>query len=98
MTLAGAAFESFLKTLMSHKRWPYDSDKDTCAILVKKCVGQGLVPSFYESCLVAPATIRNKLSDDHGRGPEKQHSASSESAEHMIHLVCSNIIFLSKRG
>jgi len=94
LTLAGAAYESFLKSLMAEKRWPFDPEKDACAALVKQCVAQGLIPSFYEACLVAPGTIRNKLSDAHGRGPKIQHEASPEAADHMIHLVCSNILFL----
>ena len=98
LTLAGAAFESFLKTLMTKKRWQYDADKDTCSALVKKCIARGLVPGFYEACLTVPATIRNRLSDAHGRGPEKAHVATAEAAEHMIHLVCANILFLRQSG
>jgi hypothetical protein len=94
LTLAGASYESFLKTLMSQKRWEYDAEKDTCSTLVKKCIDHDLVPAFYEACLLSPGTIRNRLSDSHGRGPEKKYEASQKMAEHMLHLVCSNIRFL----
>jgi hypothetical protein len=94
LTLAGASYESFLKTLMDQRGWKYDADRDTCSTLVRKCIEQGLAPAFYEACLVAPGTIRNKLSASHGRGPEKKHEASQNVATHMLHLVCSNMLFL----
>ena len=56
------------------------------------------MPSFYEACLIAPGTIRNKLGDAHGRGPEKEYQATRETAEHVTHLVCTNILLLRSAG
>jgi hypothetical protein len=39
-------------------------------------------------------TIRNKLSDAHGRGPAAEHVAGKDHADHMIRLVSTNITFL----
>lgn len=93
ITLAGAAYESCLKTIMSIKGWTYD-DKMTCAKLVQVLSDRGVVPSFYESCLTSPGTIRNKLSDAHGRGPEKVNEPQAYHADHTINLVCTNVLFL----
>ena len=96
ITLAGAAYESFLKTILKLKKCSFDPDKDTCSRLVKLVIENGLLPSFYESCFISPATIRNRLGDAHGRGPEKRHEPNTDQADHMINLVCSNILFLRK--
>jgi len=64
--------------------------------VVKLIIENGLLPGFYESCLISPATIRNRLGDAHGRGPEKRHEPNTDQADHMINLVCSNILFLRK--
>ena len=96
ITLAGSAYESFLKTVLKIKKCSFDPDKDTCSSLVKLIIKNGLLPSFYESCFISPATIRNKLGDAHGRGPEKRHEPNTNQANHMINLVSSNILFLRK--
>ncbi len=93
LTFAGSSFESFLKTLMTKKSWEYN-ETDGCSVLVKKCIEHKLIPPFYEGCLVGLGTIRNKLSSAHGRGPKVQYPPSPEAVEHLIHLVCSNILFL----
>lgn len=96
ITLAGAAYESFLKTVLKLKNYRFDPDRDTCSHLVKRIIENDIVPSFYETLLISPATIRNRLGDAHGRGPDKQHEANTDQAEHMINLVSSNILFLRK--
>ena len=96
ITLACAAYESFLKTLLSIKGHSFNKDKDACSRLVKICIANDILPSFYEQCLISPATIRNKLGDAHGRGPTKTHEPLVEHSDHMINLVCSNILLLKK--
>ena len=96
ITLACAAYESFLKTVLTIRGHSFNHDKDTCSKLVKICMANDILPSFYESCLISPATIRNKLGDAHGRGPNKMHEPMVQNADHMINLVCSNILLLKK--
>lgn len=96
ITLAGAAYESFLKTILRNRNCIFDPDKDTCSSLVRIIIDNDILPSFYESIFVSPATIRNRLGDAHGRGPEKRYEPNTDQASHMINLVCSNMLFLSK--
>jgi hypothetical protein len=96
ITLAGSSFESFLKTICEIKGWPYDKQRDTCSKLVKHCKDKELFPSFYVPVFESIGTIRNKLSDAHGRGPSNPIAVTQEYAEHMIHLVSSHMVFLEK--
>jgi hypothetical protein len=95
ITLCGSAFESVLKTIIGFKGWKYDS-KDTCAKLISICRDNNLFPSFYCPAFESIGSVRNKLSDAHGRGPEKTDNATKENAEHMIHMTSTHIIFLAK--
>ena len=94
ITDAGAAFESVMKTICHLKAWTFDRDRDACAKLVGICKDQGLFPPFYAPILEATGTIRNKMSDAHGRGPEPQYAVEKEHADHMIRLASTNITFL----
>ncbi len=94
ITLACASYESVIKTVLSIKGLPFDKDKDTCRVLIKRCIDASILPAFYESCFVSPATIRNRLGDAHGRGPAKQYAPDRIHAEHIIHLVSTNILLL----
>lgn len=96
ITLAGAAYESFLKTVLKIRSCSFDPDKDTCSRLVRIIIDNDMLPSFYESCFISPATIRNKLGDAHGRGPEKSYEPNTDQASHMINLVCANMLLLRK--
>jgi hypothetical protein len=83
-----------LKTICDLQGWRYDPDKDTCARLVKICKENGLFPPLYEAILVGTGTIRNKLGDAHGRGPNPVHQASQEQAAHMIQMTSAHITLL----
>jgi len=96
ITITGSAFESFLKTILSIKQIDFNPDKETCAKLVKICHDNAIFPSFYSPTFEAVGTIRNKLGDAHGRGPEKAHTASLEHAEHMIRVTSSHMLFIAK--
>lgn len=94
VTDAGAAFESVLKTICTNKGWQYDKDRDTCSKLLEVCRARGLFHPFYKPILEGTATIRNKLGDAHGKGPQPEFSATKELADHMLYTVCNNINLL----
>ncbi len=85
---------SVLRTICHHKGWPFDQNKDTFAKLVGICKDNHLFPPFYVPVLEAAGSIRNKISDAHGRGPVPQYAVSKEHADHMIRLASTNITFL----
>jgi hypothetical protein len=95
ITLCGSAFESVLKTIIDFKGWNYSST-DTCAKLIGICRDNNLFPTFYCSAFEAVGTIRNKLSDAHGRGPKKTDNVTKETAEHMVHMTLTHMVFLAK--
>lgn len=96
ITACGSAFESFLKTICDQKGWHYDADKDTCATLVDSCYKQNLFPSFYVAIFKQVGTVRNKLGDAHGRGPNPVHDVEAAHAEHLLHMASAHILLLAK--
>ncbi len=97
ITLSCSAFESFLKTILVVKGWSCDAN-DTCAKLISICRANNLFPPFYCSAFEAIGTVRNKLGDAHGRGPQVTHRALQENAEHMIHMTSAHMIFIAKNA
>jgi|LGVC01.1.fsa_nt_gb hypothetical protein len=96
ITLSASAFESLLKTICDIKGWSYDPHHDTCSKLVKICKDNNLFPPFYVPLFESVGSIRNKLSNAHGRGPTLSFPALLEHAEHMIHITSSHMLFLMK--
>lgn len=96
ITACGSAFESVLKTICDQKGWAYDADKDTCAALVDRCYKQDLFPSFYVEIFKRVGTVRNKLGDAHGRGPNPVHDVEAAHAEHLLHMASAHILLLAK--
>jgi len=94
ITDAGAAVESVLKTICTHKKWPYDPNRDTCSTLLEICRSKGLFHPFYRPILEGTATIRNKVGDAHGKGPAPEFKATKELADHMIYTSATNIVLL----
>lgn len=98
ITLCGSAFESVLKTIIDFKGWNYGPNVDTCAKLISICRDNNLFPPFYCPVFEAVGSIRNKLSDAHGRGPKKTNNVTKENAEHMVYMTLTHIVFLAKRA
>jgi AbiJ N-terminal domain 4 len=96
LTSCGSAFESVLKTICDLKRWAYDPAKDTCAKLVQICQDNALFPPFYAEAFKSVGTIRNKLSDAHGRGPKPEYTVEKENVDHLIQMTAAHIVFLSR--
>ena len=98
ITDACSAFESVMKTICTRKKWAFNPDKDTCGALVKALATNGLFYPFYLHLFEAVGTIRNKLSDAHGRGPSPQYAPDKEYTDHMIQFASANITMLVKNS
>ncbi len=96
ITDCGSAFETVMKTICEAKGWPYDKGKATCRDLIKVCKEKGLFPPFYVSFFEGAGTIRNKLSNAHGRGPTPEFTATKEHFEHLVQITSANILFLAR--
>lgn len=96
ITSCGSAFESVLKTICDLKGWPYDPDRDTVSKLIGICRENGLFPGFYAPIFEAAGTVRNKLSDGHGRGPDPLYEVNQSNAEHMIQMTSAHILLIVK--
>jgi hypothetical protein len=96
ITITGSAFESFLKTILTIKKISFNPEKDTCAKLIGICRDNAIFPSFYCPTFESVGTIRNKLGDAHGRGPQKTHAVSLEHAEHIVRIASSHMLLIAK--
>jgi len=96
-TSCGRAMESVLKIICAAKKWKHDPVKDTLATLVDICHANGLFPPFYADTFKGNGTIRNKIGA-HGKGAGPIFPNDEVSAEHMIQLTCSHILFLVRRS
>lgn len=96
ITACCSAFESVLKTICDQKGWAFNADRDTCATLVDICFKNDLFPSFYVELFKRVGTIRNKLGDAHGRGPNPLNNVEAAHPEHMLHMTSAHIILLCK--
>lgn len=54
-----------------------------------------IIPPFYSEVFKAIGTVRNRLSDAHGRGPVGQHPVGKEHVEHLINFTAAHIVFLA---
>ena len=94
LTDCGSTFESFLRVVCDEKKWKYE-DKATLAPLVEVCFANGLFPGYYSELFKLVGTIRNRLSDAHGRGQNPPEVTPAHAA-HMIHLICAHMLFLNE--
>jgi hypothetical protein len=60
ITLAGAAYESFLKTMLKLKKCSFDQEKDTCSGLVKLIIENSLCGKQREATGLLLALDRNE--------------------------------------
>jgi uncharacterized protein DUF7014 len=92
-----SAFESLLKTVLTEKGWEFEQ-KDTFGKLIDICIEHQLFPSFYDTIMKGTSTIRNRLSDAHGRGPVAEHTATPMEAEHLLYIVAAHMLFIAKKS
>lgn len=94
----GIAFESVMKIICKKQGWVFEK-RDTAATLVRTCIKNKLMPSFWENygnnlsniLTSAIPTSRNKMA--HGGG-DVEVKADLHSATFIMHLTASTIIFL----
>jgi hypothetical protein len=96
ISLAGSAFESTMKTICSERKWQFDPNKDTCAVLVDILKTNGLISPFYAEPLKNLGTLRNKMSAAHGRGPKVEYPPQREHAANVLHVASAHILFLCR--
>lgn len=94
------AFESVMKSICDKRKWSYNKT-DTAKKLIRVCLDNGLVPSFWQNQLSALRsllegsipTVRNKLGG-HGQG-----STPVNVEEHVVtyalHMTASTIVFFA---
>jgi hypothetical protein len=85
--------ESALKVLLTERGVSYDA-RDTAQTLYNKLRDAGLVESYMERLILAPATPRNRLGG-HGSGADP-HVVPVEVAEAVLASAAVSIAFLHK--
>lgn len=89
-----SSFESVMKTVLA-KKGVTPKPNATANPLVQECIKAGILPSIYEGCFVAVASIRNALSDAaHGKGPGPKTPVDRKNVEHLLHLAATNMVLL----
>jgi len=94
LTKCCASFESVLKVVCHHRRWPYDPDKDTCGALVPKVISGAGLPSSFAEPLKMIGMFRNKLSTAHGGGV-KERNAVDHHARYALHSTTAAILLIA---
>lgn len=59
---------------------------------------RGDFPPSYVPILETVGTLRNKMSDAHGRGPKPLYKVGKEHADHMIQITSAHITFVVKQA
>jgi hypothetical protein len=99
ITHCGSAFESVLKTICDARGWPLKPDRDTLGRLLSTCCDNScLFRDFYLEALKGAAEIRNNISSSHGKAQSRHSPSTREEAEHMINIVCSDILLAIQRA
>lgn len=93
------AFESTMKSICTHKNWPFDP-KASASALIQTCISNGLFPSFMQTNLGSlrsilesgVPTIRSKKAA-HGQGPDVT-TVDEATVKLTLNLTASQILFL----
>lgn len=99
---AGKAFESVMKSICKHMKYPYNDQKDEAKKLIQILKDNEFFPTYLESHMngvratleSGAPTVRNKTSG-HGQG-ELVVEISEAYASYSLNLVATNIVFLCK--
>ncbi len=86
------AVESVIKSICMLRMWVY-APTASAQPLIKVLTDNGLLPSWFESVLLALPTLRNKSATAHGAGPQSA-PVPRERAAYALHLAAADIVFL----
>jgi|688.fasta_scaffold370139_2 hypothetical protein len=96
ISLAAASMESMFKVIF--KREKMTLPKSTAlGNLINEFLNKNKLPKYYENCFLAISKIRNEISSSHGRAEQNIDPVTFYQAEHVVHLVASNILFLARK-
>jgi hypothetical protein len=96
------AFESVMKIIATKRGWKFDSARGA-ADLVRVCLDNGLIPSYWQSHFSglrsvlesAVPTPRNKQAG-HGAGAMPRHIPPEELIRYVLHMTAATILFLTE--
>ncbi|MCA1542207.1 hypothetical protein I6F18_19805 [Bradyrhizobium sp. NBAIM32] len=97
------SFESTMKVICHKRGWPFDPNRSTASELVRTCLDNGLIPSYWENHFTG---VRNILSSGiptarnrqggHGAGTLPDNEPPEELVSYVLHMTASTILFLSE--
>lgn len=95
LTCASVALEDFLKTVMHKHGVTYNPDAPLKHTVDAAKKGK-IIPQHYDNLFIAVGTVRSKYGSAHGNGPTIERPVTQAQADHLLHIVCSNIVFICK--
>jgi hypothetical protein len=96
ITLAASSLESMFKVLFKREKMTLPKNA-ALGNLVTEFLNQNKLPKYYENSFFAVSKIRNEISTSHGRAGQQINPPTFCEAEHVVHLVASNIMFLARK-
>ncbi len=96
ITRAASSLESMFKVIFKREKMPLPKNA-ALGNLVTDFVNQQKLPKYYENSFLAVSKIRNEISSSHGKEGQLIDPPSFSEAEHVVHLVASNIMFLARK-
>lgn len=96
ITRAASSLESMFKVIFKREKMALPNNT-ALGRLVTEFFNQEKLPKHYENSFLAVSKIRNEISSSHGREGQLIDPPSFREAEHVVHLVASNIMFLARK-
>lgn len=96
ITRAASSLESMFKVIFKREKMALPNNT-ALGRLVTEFFNQEKLPKHYENSFFAVTKIRNEISSSHGREGQLIAPPTFIEAEHVVHLVASNIMFLARK-
>jgi hypothetical protein len=97
------AFESTMKIICDKRGWSFDPNRSTASELIKTCLDNGLIPSYWESnftglrlMLISGIPTARNRQGGHGAGTLSNNEPPAVLVSYVLHMTASTILFLSE--